>query len=155
MKNVKSNQYDPTRRDQQLSTNLEAASTFMHHPCTCNDVNMLCMIVAQVHVGTFVNGTRTDLLAKDHITRDSITGQQDLPPQQIVPWQKIWTKQIQEHDSCYHVVLLFQPVDTHDINLIRTIFLQKLAKEMKLTKKKNGETYLSLNVKTWLCTLIL
>ena len=61
----------------------------MHYPCTRNDDNMLCIILAHVHIGIFVNGIRMDFLAKDHITRDSTTGQQDLPPQQIVPRQKI------------------------------------------------------------------
>ena len=92
IKNVESNQHDPTTRDQQLSTNLAAISTFMYYPCTHDDVNILCIILAQVHVATngiFVNGTHMDFLTKDHKTRDSTTEQQDNPPQQIVPQQKI------------------------------------------------------------------
>ena len=50
---------------------------------------MLRITLAQVYVGTFVNGTRVDFLAEGHITRDLTIGQQNLPPQQIVPRQQV------------------------------------------------------------------
>ena len=82
IKNLESNQHDPTRRDQQLSTNLEAVSTFMCYPCTHGDVNILYIIIAQVHVATdgiFVNGTHMAFLTNAYSTRDSTTEQQDIP----------------------------------------------------------------------------